>query len=95
MPRANNAKVFTRDLDAPGGIGGLIAEYDTSAAATYYAHCEYLGNVNSFTDASGAIIQSYEYDAFGNIVYRIGTPDNRITYQAKEVLPGTDLTLFS
>lgn len=36
---------------------------------TYYYHKDALGSITAITDFSGTIVQSYEYDSFGNITY--------------------------
>ena len=43
---------------------------------TYYYHDSNLGNVNQITDSSGAVVQTYDYDAFGNITNQTGSTPN-------------------
>ncbi|MFC1716763.1 FG-GAP-like repeat-containing protein [Candidatus Poribacteria bacterium] len=50
----------------------------------YSYHADVLGSVAELTDASGAIAQSYTYDAFGNIVEQAGGLPNRYTYTSRE-----------
>lgn len=38
-------------------------------SATYYYHRDALGSIATLTDATGAVVQEYQYDSFGNIVY--------------------------
>ncbi len=62
---------YTRIPEAPGGIGGLVSS--SNGTNTIYYHCLHLGNVSQITDATGAVIQTYDYDAFGNITAENGS----------------------
>jgi len=65
------------DLDASGtplrsytwgtGIDNLLAMtvYTTGATNTYYAVKDHLGSVQALVNSSGAIVESYTYDAWG------------------------------
>ena len=53
----------------------LIARTDTSGAARYY-HYDGSGNVRAITDAAGAVVERYDYDAFGTLR---NTPPGGIT----------------
>ena len=37
---------------------------------TYYYHADGLGSIIAITDATGNVVQRYEYDSFGNITYQ-------------------------
>ncbi len=37
---------------------------------TYYYHADGLGSIVAITNATGAVVQRYEYDSFGNITYQ-------------------------
>jgi RHS repeat-associated protein len=66
------------DLDSSGnplrsytfgqGIDNLLAVtvYSPSATNTYYAVKDHLGNVQALVNASGSVVESYTYDAWGN-----------------------------
>ena len=68
------------DLDADGrplrsytwapGIDHLLSMtvYADTATNTYYALTDHLGSVHALVDASGAIVESYEFDAWGNVL---------------------------
>ncbi|OGW93596.1 MAG: hypothetical protein A3K16_06315 [Omnitrophica bacterium RIFCSPLOWO2_01_FULL_45_24] len=67
----------------------------------YYYHDSNLGNVNQITDSSGAVVQTYDYDAFGNIVNQTGSTPNggqalteAYRYKTKEYSPETGLVFF-
>ena len=49
-------------------------------------HTDGLGSVSVLTDENGATIQSYAYEAFGQIRAQTGTDLNRVTYTAREAL---------
>ncbi len=40
---------------------------------TYYYHADGLGSIIAITDANGNVVQRYEYDSFGNIIYQQDT----------------------
>ena len=44
----------------------LLAKIDSSGSAVYYCH-DALGSTVAITDASGTVLESYEYDAFGKV----------------------------
>ncbi|MBI4846533.1 MAG: tetratricopeptide repeat protein [Candidatus Omnitrophica bacterium] len=83
---------YTKIPGAPGGIGGLISS--TDGTNTVYYHCAHLGNVNQITDATGAVIQTHDYDAFGNIVSQSGFLTNAYSYKTKEYSANTGLVYF-
>ena len=61
---------------------------------TYYYHDSNLGNVNQITDSSGAVVQTYDYDAFGNITNQTGSLTTKYAYKTKEYSPETGLIFF-
>ncbi len=83
---------YTKIPQAPGGIGGLISR--TDGTNTIYYHCSHLGNVNLITDSSGNVIQTYDYDAFGNVVAESGSLENEYKYKSKETSEETGLVYF-
>lgn len=90
---SNNILVmYTKLPSAPGGIGGLVSSFDWTN--TLYYHDSNLGNVNQITNSSGAVIQTYDYDAFGNIIYQSGSLASKHTYKTKEYTPQTGLVYF-
>jgi len=42
------------------------------------------GSVRQLTDASGAITDEYDYDVFGNLIYRSGTTSNDYLYSGEQ-----------
>jgi len=57
---------YVRGLSYGGGIGGIISKI-TPTTADYY-HYDGIGGVTGLTDSTGQIIQSYTYDAYGNLL---------------------------
>jgi RHS repeat-associated protein len=51
---------------------------------TYYYHKDALGTITSLTDESGSIVQTYEYDSFGDITSQTGSIDQPFTYTGRE-----------
>ena len=83
---------YTKLPGAPGGIGGLISSYD--GTNTLYYHDSNLGNVNQVTNSAGAVIQTYDYDSFGNITAQSGALTAKYAYKTKEYSPETGLIFF-
>jgi len=51
----------------------------------YFYHKNHLGSVTDITDSSGAIVKSYQYDAYGNVLSAPGALTyNTLTYTARE-----------
>ncbi len=83
---------YTKLPGAPGGIGGLISSYD--GTNTLYYHDSNLGNLNQVTNSAGAVIQTYDYDAFGYITAQSGALTAKYAYKTKEYSPQTGLIFF-
>jgi RHS repeat-associated protein len=101
------------DLDASGdplrsytwgaGVDNLLAVtvYGGDATNSYYAIKDHLGTVHALADASGAVVASYTYDAWGSILsatinYSL-LPINfscRYLFQGREYSEATGLTNF-
>ncbi|MFW5871344.1 MAG: RHS repeat-associated core domain-containing protein [Verrucomicrobiota bacterium] len=87
------------------GIDNLLAFTDHTGGETntYYALTDHLGTVHSLVDETGAIVESYEYDAWGRVlgVYDSdGTPinesavGNNVLWQGREYSWKTGLYYF-
>ncbi|KPK42916.1 MAG: hypothetical protein AMJ78_00720 [Omnitrophica WOR_2 bacterium SM23_29] len=88
----NTLATYTKNPLSPGGIGGMVSSYD--GTNTLYYHNSNLGNVNQITDSTGAVIQTYDYDSFGNITYQSGSLTTKYAYKTKEYTPETNLIYF-
>ena len=62
-----------------GGIGGLLAVCD--GKAIWYSVYDNNGNVSSYLNTLGSLVQQYEYDFFGNITHLSGTSHLCFEYQ--------------
>ncbi|MFA5115764.1 MAG: RHS repeat-associated core domain-containing protein, partial [Candidatus Omnitrophota bacterium] len=91
-PSDNILATYTKIPSAPGGIGGLISSND--GTNTYYYHDSNLGNVNQMTNSAGAVVRTYDYDAFGYITAISGTVTTKYRYKTKEYSPETGLVFF-
>jgi RHS repeat-associated protein len=56
----------------------------TRGANTHFYHADGLNSVTDLTDGSGTTVQSYAYDAWGNVLDQTGTIENPITYTGRE-----------
>ena len=48
----------------------------TRGDQTYWYHFDGLGSTRALTDGTGAVTDTYDYDAFGNLIARTGTTEN-------------------
>ncbi len=85
--RDSQNNVVASDLRA-GNIGGLLAR-TTATGSVFYGY-DGSGNVTSLTDGTGALVGSYSYDAWGNLLASSGTASNQnpFLYATKEQLAG-------
>ena len=89
------------DLQSAGGIGGLLARTDNillatnSGAAHAFYHCDGNGNVTALFN--GAVIASYNYDPFGNILLMSGplAAANTYRFSSKESHANSGLYYYS
>jgi RHS repeat-associated protein len=78
-------------LQGAGGIGGLLARSSGYSSGNWTSHADYYadgnGNVTSLIDGNQAVVASYRYDPFGNIISKSGTLANANVYRfsSKEV----------
>ena len=59
---------------------------------SFYGYDSAAGNVRFLSNAAGAVTDTYEYDAFGNQIYRSGTTPNNFLYRGEQF--DTDLGLY-
>jgi len=83
--------ILARYTHGPGIDEPLIMERD---AANYYYHADGLGSITHITNASGNIVQSYVYSAFGEIVDQEGNLLNPYTYTGREYDPESGLYYY-
>ena len=84
-PGADNPLLMVRDLDESGTF---------EATERFYYHKDALGSVMDLTDDSGAVVKSYAYDTFGQIVAEQGLLDNPYTFTARENDRESDLYYY-
>ena len=63
-----------------------ISMRDSAAGVHYYGYDAHSG-VRLLTDASGAVTDTWDYDAFGNLISRTGTTANDFTYRGEQMDP--------
>ena len=71
---------------------GRIIPNAPSAVVSYFTY-DGLGSVRQLTDATGAVTDTWDYDAFGNIISRTGTTENAYLYRGEQY--DTDLGMYS
>jgi RHS repeat-associated protein len=71
-------------MQGAGGVGGLLATrwvVDTINNTDYFPAYDGNGNVTQYLRTNGTIASHYEYDPFGTLTRRTGTPNNRLQYR--------------
>lgn len=48
------------------GPGGQVVEQISESGTPYYYHPDQLGSIRAITNSSGSVVNSYNYDAYGN-----------------------------
>jgi RHS repeat-associated protein len=69
----------------------LLSQNSDSAPARYYVHDGH-GSVRALTDVNGNITDTYDYDAFGNLIHSTGTSPNNYLFAGEQFDP--DLNLY-
>ena len=80
-------------------LTGVIGADGTNIPSVVYYHYDGLGSVTHLTDASGAVVERYTYDVFGqptilsssNTVLASSGVGNRFMFTGREYLVGIDL----
>jgi RHS repeat-associated protein len=62
----NTRAYYTRGLSYGGGIGSIISALREEGR--FYYHYDGIGGITGLTDSTGKTVQTYTYDAFGNIL---------------------------
>ncbi len=87
------------------GTGTLLAKYSHGpyvdhplvmerAGQTYYFHAAQDGSISHVTDAAGAVVNEYIYDAFGNRISVTETVANPYGFTAREYDPESGLYFY-
>ena len=83
---------YVRGLGYGGGIGGIIST-TRNQAIRYYLY-DGRGDVVGLTDPQGILVQSYQYDAYGNILSSTGSETNPYQFSTKEFSSRSNLIHF-
>jgi RHS repeat-associated protein len=83
--------ILARYTHGPGVDEHLIVR---RGGANYYYHADGLGSITHITDVSGNIVQTYVYNAFGEIVNQYGNLPNTFTYTSREYDPESGLYYY-
>ncbi len=62
----------------------LIANKDNREVLSYYLHNSY-GDITNLVDENGQILNSYDYDAFGNTLNQVEQVSNRFMYAGEQL----------
>ena len=62
----------------------LISQTDASTGAAYYYGYDGTGSTRLLTDDSGAVAATYDYDAFGTLVYSSGSIPNSYLFHGEQ-----------
>ncbi len=61
---------------------GLLGQYRSGALSCY--HSDGLGSIRALSNATGVITDTYDYDAFGNIITRTGSSTNSFLFAGEQ-----------
>jgi RHS repeat-associated protein len=83
---------FSQILAEYSASGNLIASYVyaddlismTRNGQTYYYHFDGLGSTRFLTNSVGNVTDTYDYDAFGNLIRRTGTTENPFLFNGQK-----------
>ena len=78
---------YTWGLNLGGGIGGLLNLRQGGADYSYLYDGK--GNVSALIDITQAVVASYAYDPFGQLMKKSGTLDQPYSFSTKEAQSGT------
>jgi YD repeat-containing protein len=84
-----NGTVTKLYVNEPDSYTNLIGEYDVQADEALFHHYDALGSTTEVTDDAGDVTDTFDYDAWGNVLSRTGT--NVIPFQyvgGAGILPG-------
>jgi RHS repeat-associated protein len=87
---ANN-QLTTKYVQGPGIDEHLSIQ---KGGNVWYYHTDGLGSVTAMTDSAGAVIQTYSYDSFGNIVNQTGSIQQPYIYTGREYDSETGLYYY-
>ncbi|MBB6520016.1 putative Ig domain-containing protein [Pseudoteredinibacter isoporae] len=59
----------------------------TQGNQTHYYHYDGLGSTIALSDGSGAVTDTYGYNAFGEVLFRTGSTENRYTFTGEQYDP--------
>ncbi len=94
-----------RIAETTDGAGNLVARYlqgreideplalNQNGSISFY-EADGLGSITSVTNSAGAVVQSYSYDTFGNLVASTGSLANPFRYAAREIDSETGLYYY-
>ncbi len=68
--------------------------YDLQLATNFYYHKDALGSVTGLTSSSGSLVESYSYDAFGNLLTPASSIGNRYYFTGRELDSETGLYYY-
>ncbi len=96
-------RTFTWGLDVSttlhgaGGVGGLLLIDDESTSKRYYPIYDGSRNIVGLYDQAGALVASYEYDAFGRVILQSSgdySDDNPFRFSTKYTDDETGLVYY-
>ena len=83
---------YTRGIGYSGGIGGIISQ--KRGANTNYYHYDGLPSVVQLTDSNSSSVQTYTYDAYGNVLSSSGSITSPYRFSTKEYSSNAKLLYF-
>ena len=66
----------------------------TRGGVDYFYHTDHQGSVQQLTDATGTVVNSYEYDSYGKLISSFETVSQPYGYTAREQDVESDLYYY-
>ena len=70
----------TDPLLVRGGDSYVPGVSERNGGVTKFVHTDYLGSARLMTDSTGAVTDSWRYDAYGNVKSHTGTSTSKLTF---------------
>ena len=89
--RSEQSHTFSYGLELVNEARTYVANGQLANSVIYFDYDGH-GSVRALTDSTGTVTDTYDYDAFGNLIYSAGTTYNNYLFAGEQFDP--DLNLF-
>jgi len=90
-PNREQSHTFSYGLELVNEARSYVVNGQSANSVIYFDYDGH-GNVRALTDNSGTVTDTYDYDAFGNLIHQTGTTPNNYLFAGEQFDP--DLNLY-